>query len=351
MTLLTLSWNFVGPVQIVSGTKLGAIRTKQEVMATLMNLVKSSSYWQLDAIDVTGSFYEALVIKPVSSSAVTNMRLLVTMNATGASGITGPAGVGAADTNTAGYLLLGLTPDYLAGGGGSYVNGRWLGTNPFGGSSRWSYYWGADINASTYQYMYLIESQETLHIGVKGKYSAHNVVVGGALWVAHETGSGEADSRVYGMMTGGSNGIPASFLAGDSFMDHVDTDNTAHAGVFIVSGGVANGPGGSPTTYLNCWDKVYPLWGYAFTVPSDTTYGNTTTADETLVGMPLVYGTDVAGSSQTTRAVGVLRQAYVVHDLPGLVSVVTGVNATTPIGLTLGASQFNSADVVFFSNT
>ena len=83
----TLTWNLVGPTIIASGSQFnGGAKPKQHVMHTLRTLINSSSYWTAEVTDTTGSAMEALVLRPISTSDAQYMRIIATMNASGALG-------------------------------------------------------------------------------------------------------------------------------------------------------------------------------------------------------------------------------------------------------------------------
>lgn len=362
MALTTLTWNLIGPVPIVSGTlKLGLQRSKQEVLATLNDLVKSSSYWANDTWDVTGSNYEAIVLKPVSSSVMVDTRIICTVSSGNGGSQVDPNAFATAnessaiDTLNANFLMCGIAPHV---GTSSYVQGGWKGEKPFGGADvRWSRFWNSSYSTVNTQFMFLIESQEVLFIGLWSRNGgstapAENGFLVGAIMLSFDAASGEEDQRVYGMISGGTTGLVSNMLTNGitGFFQNTALANNPHVGTFIVSGSVPNGQGGTATIPSN-WATlaITTPYGGSLTTPAQASYGATMTSQENLVGLPITYY-----SNSRTRIVGTLRQVYRINDYPGPLVIVTGSSnpaLAVPIGVTLcNFLEGQGNDTVFFGN-
>ena len=378
MVLPTLTWNLVGPLTIVSGTAeaggtIGS-NTKQYLMYTIQQLVKASTYWLVDVQDVTGSSTEALVLKPNPSlSATPNMRVVLTMNVSGVLGGANPIGrimqdrsAGTAAANTSGSLLIGFTPDNSPNP--TWVTGSWNSDQPWGSSVRWSKYWGFYLSQTiNSELMYLIETSETIWIGIMGRegVSKHFCGGAGAYIQSADSGSGEMNvggvGRVFTMfvVNAGNNGLgpAATWLTNGianvnqlgPFGSNTNISDATYTGVFIVSGGVPNNPGGGASTNTNYWENCGRAFGMSPSQPSDTAgdRGSNMTSGESLVGWPF----PIVSSTAPIRMVGFLRQIYAVHDLPGLVTLATGTNNPTIIGYSWSPDRLNAGDAIILSNT
>ncbi len=357
MTPPLLTWNLVGPIQISSGniTFNSGQKPKSHIMSTLSRLVNSSTYWQVEITDTTGSVVEALVLRPNASlSATSNMRIIATMNQSGALGGTPSAQTlqdrqaGIAETFVANTLQMGFSPD--VSNSPTWVTGSWNSDKPWGSNVRFSKYWAipASQNSSLDQ-MYLIESSETLLVGIKGRKgdTAHFVWYGGAICASYDSGSGETNQRIYGMsnvnatLTQTFNTVSTSGPFGHSTSAAVD-----HMGVFIVSGGI-------PNTYAtgvnnsNYWELCSKLRVGTFSMQGDAgDRGTTMTSEETLVALPIA----ITSVASPFRMIGYVRQVYMVQDFPALLPIATGSSATTVIGYTFGRDVTTGNDTVAFLN-
>lgn len=364
MVLPTLTWNLVGPVAIVSGVaQPGASgnASKQYLMYTLQRLIQSSSYWLVDVQDVTGSATEALVLKPNPDySSTQNMRIVATMNVSGALGgatttqIMQDRTAGAADTATTNAFLMGFTPDVTPNN--VWITGSWNSDRPWGPNVRWSKYYTGFLNGTnSADQMYLIESQETLWVGFKGRRgnTNHYGIGCGAFIQSCDSGSGEqvtgSTGRVYGMTA------TAAFM-GTAFLGNTaqgpfgcgSTANTTFTGVFPVSGGVPNAPTATGAANTNTWELCSRQYTLSPAAASDTAAdrGQNTTSAESLIGWPI----PIVSFAPPVRIIGFLRQIYVNQDMPGLLQICSGVNATTTVGITLGADTLSTCDNIIFLN-
>lgn len=352
-----LTWNIVGPIQIASGNVAfnAGQKPKSHVMSTLSTLINSSTYWQVEITDTTGSAVEALVLRPNSTlSATPNMRIIATMNQSGALGGAANAltmqdrSAGVVDSYTTNTLQIGFSPDIS--NSPTWVTGSWNSDKPWGANVRFSKYWAiaASQNSSIDQ-MYLIESSETLFIGLKGRKgdTAHFAWYGGAIIAAFDSGSGESNERVYGMsvvsttMASNFNGSTSSGPFGHSA--GVSND---HMGVFIVSGGIAN-TYSTGSANSNYWELCMKLRVGTFSSQGDGgDRGTTTTTEDTLVALPIT----IASAASPYRMIGYIRQIYMVQDFPALLPIATGVNGTSVVGYTLGRDVASANDTVAFLN-
>lgn len=373
MALPTLTWNLVGPVAITSGTVIpGGItgeKMKPYYMYTLKNLINSSSYWLVDVQDNTGSMTEALVLKPITSSATPNMRVIVTGNLSGVLGgspvstVMQDRAAGTPEACAVPGLMVGFTPDNSANT--TWVTGSWNSDKPWGSNVRWSKYWFAGFPSEPLAQMYLIESSEALFIGLKGRRGSthHYGAIVGAFIQSADSGSGEKNvgnvGRVFGMscVGPGSNaqGPTSTWLTNtyDSvnnlgpFGCNANIDYSTYTGVFIVSGGIPNGTNGDNQNY---WELCARATKLTLDIPASTETtgdrGTNVTSGETLVGIPLA----IQSVASPFRMIGFLRQIYAVHDLPGLVTIATGVNNPTSVGITWAPDSYNAGDCIIFSN-
>lgn len=364
MVLPTLTWNLVGPVAIVSGVaQPGASgnASKQYLMYTLQRLIQSSSYWLVDVQDVTGSATEALVLKPNPDySSTQNMRIIATMNVSGALGgatttqIMQDRTAGVADTATTNAFLMGFTPDVTPNN--VWVTGSWNSDRPWGPNVRWSKYYTGFLNGTNpADQMYLIESQETLWVGFKGRRgnTNHYGIGCGAFIQSCDSGSGEqvtgSTGRVYGMtMTAATFGATWLSTLTSGFFGNTTTVNACLAGVFPVSGGVPNAPTATGAANSNTWELVSRVAQATLAGASDTSSdrGQHTTSTESLIGWPI----PIVSAASPMRLIGFLRQTYMTQDFPALMLIATGVNATSTVGITFGPDSLNSSDAIVFLN-
>lgn len=352
-----LTWNIVGPLQITSGniTFNAGQKPKSHIMSTLTTLINSSTYWQVEISDTTGSAVEALVLRPNASlSAIPNMRIIATMNQTGALGGAANAltmqdrTAGTVDTYTANTLQVGFSPNIS--NSPTWVTGSWNSDKPWGANVRFSKYWAiaASQNASIDQ-MYLIESSETLLIGLKGRKgdTAHFAWYGGAIIAAFDSGSGESNERVYGMSTVATS-MASNFNGNASLgpFGHSTGTGSDRMGVFIVSGGIAN-TYSTGSVNQNYWELCTKLRIGTFSSQGDGgDRGTTTTTEDTLVALPIA----IASNAAPYRMIGYARQAYMIQDFPALLPIATGVNGSSVVGYTFGRDVTAANDTVAFLN-
>lgn len=349
MSLLQLDFNLIKPRNFISSSYIVDAPTelsKPIVMATVVDLFKSSSFWTITNLDITGSNYEAVVVKPNSPGDGVDMRVILTMNASGTNAWSDR------DENTPisageGHLQIGICPHAA-----NYTNGHYFDGTPFGTGSRWSRYWSAgDYNTSMdFQKLALIESQETFCILSLTNVSPTNVGYVGAIGLAFNSGSGEQDRRMYGMMTvGDTGGIETTFnSSAGGFTDHNVGNYANHIGFFIVSGGIPNGPvgNGNVSNIFEHLDRSYEIASTA--IISNTVLGYRTT-EGTYLFEPYMYHSDFSNQ----RAVGMLRQVYMTNDefvnLTTLASSSDDGN-TGAVGIVLSNSFITGNESLIFCN-
>jgi len=143
-------------------------------------------------------------------------------------------------------------------------------------------------------------SQESVFVQVIQAATTQYWCLAGAILEGYSDTSGttvESDSRLYGIVTGGSTAINAGFLASNgNFLDHVVSAGNPHGGTFQ--------PGASA------------LWSSGRAMLMQSTGAATTTmdADGKYVGRPVDFCRSTGSAVQNGIAVGVLRGLW----LPGL---------------------------------
>lgn len=346
MALTQLAWSLVGPKIWSSGSAANIVPTKQQVMATYHALFEQATLWEIDHVDVTGSLYEAIIVRPLSSSATPNMRVIITQDATGSADFWQDRDFGAAETNAANNLQIGLTPDITENGGGSYTDGGFFSEQPFGSNVRWSKYWSVgDVSVENVNDLaFLIESQESVVIGYRGFRTALHAGFVGAILESFDASTGEEDGRVYGMITAGTTDIASFGNSSTTWLCNAGNVNAPHAGVFIVSGSSPNGPGG----YDWVWMRRLDAEGYDG-ASVNSKRGEFTTNEFRLTATPISYAA-VHGATQQ-YALGTLRQCYIIQDFIGLLGVVSGsASPFSPVGITFAGDFLNSTDAMLFAN-
>jgi hypothetical protein len=160
----------------------------------------------------------------------------------------------------------------------------------------------------------------------------------GAIIQGYDSGSSES-GRVYGMTTTGTTAIATTVNAGaTNFLGHNATSNNTHAGVFAVSGGIAN--------------REFQLVAKSLTTTfAGTSFpGQLITTEQSIIGIPIpVYAT------ANDRAVGVYRQLLAFQDdyaYPfGLImSGTNSLNArTVGVYMTFGSTSTTTDALLFLS--
>lgn len=359
MVLTNLTHNIVGPLVINSGGLQrgpGATQDKQSVMFTLQRLINSSSYWEVEVQDVTGSQTEALVLRPKQSlTATPNLRIVATMNISGVLGGVNTVScmqdrtAGTPDTATAGALLMGFTPDVSPNP--TWVVGSWNSDRPWGNTVRWSKYWSGGLlgTLTSVDQMYLIESTETLWVGVRSRRNVSYGIGCGAYIVSPYALSGETDGRVWTMTavssTAMANGMNQASTQGP--FGHQANANDNHCGVFIVSGGNAVTTPSTGSANANYFELAFKGINSATTQQGNSgDRGSNTTSEETVVGMPV----PMVSQGATKRFIGFLRQIEMTNDYPSLLPLATGTNAPGIVGITLSSDCLNANDSLVFRN-
>lgn len=295
----------------------GTSPTLDNMLRSVDALVSSHSlYWGVVTRDVTGSDYHALVLAPISSSATPGQRVVLTGDFTGStSDFFQIRTIGTPETNTANTLYMGFTPNIDENGGGSYNIGGWNSDIPFGSNVRWSKYWPVGARAGA-TWVQCVESAETLMFVFRGP--SNYVIAGsaGAIVSGYDSGSSE-NGRVYGMVTSGG-GITALFWSSSTtFFGNSTTSTINHAGVFVVSGGVAH----------RQWDLIEKVTTLQVNASLP---GPMKSSNMSIVGIPIALASTI-----NARAVGYYRQMYMFND-----------TIATPVQYVLSGSSVNDAQVV-----
>lgn len=267
-------------------------------MKTINDLVSFSSFWRTIMLDVTSSNSAAIVIAPISGSALQNMRVVF------AGGLTG-VGTGSEmfqirqantpETFVASNIYVGFSPSTT----GSYVSGAFNDTQPFGSTgslSRWSKYWSIGVHSQG-TCMYMIESQESflLHYSTPGVIGNRGCLVG-AILVGYDAASSE-NGRVFGMCVTGDGAPPSNFWAlTATWLGHLTTANEDHMCVFDVLNG------NTPNTVALAARQTSMT--FAGTWPGETTTSNGTISG---IGQHVVR-------SDGASALGFFRQIYAHQD-------------------------------------
>lgn len=336
---------------LISGT-LPATTASVDVIADIKRkVIENSIYWGIVESPNTGS--TSLLLKPKTSFTTgsgANVNIVI------ATAITGARGYQTPDT-TAGNatkLQIGMTPDITEGGSGSFRLPN--ADRPFQtatGNPRWAGYWHF-ASSSFVSATFLIECEESIFIGFKDRSASSGVMgaLAGCIVEALESGSGENDRRIYGMVVGG--GGVAAAGAGTlplfsttmwtntsnnvNFFSMDNTAGAAHAGAFIVSGGVK-----LPDTYFS----------YLSRQPSGTpsqdsfaTWASGSVPGSMQIGLPISFSASaVIGGTVPLFHLGMLRGVYVSSDERGLTTVNSG---GLPQVIKVG-TRFNSVqDTILF---
>jgi hypothetical protein len=150
----------------------------------------------------------------------------------------------------------------------------------------------------------------------RGPTNFVTAVQAGAIISGYDSGSSEA-GRVFGMATSGT-GISSLFWASaTAFFGNSTTLGLNHAGVFVVSGGIAH----------QQWDLFEKI---TTQVVNAAMPGPMRTQNMSIIGVPIALASTI-----TTRAVGYYRQMYMFND-----------TFASPVQYVLSGSSINNAQVV-----
>ncbi len=227
--------------RLASTPSVPASRTNTDIIATLKTQLQSCQYWQLVETPNTGS--ASLLIKPVAAySSCSNMNIVI------ASAITGSTAYRPVDvvTDNATKLQIGLTPD-ITGVSGSYGSGSFRGPDadkPFQTATAdplWTKYTHF-ANCTLVSASYIIESQESIFIGIKEIASSGTMgVLAGAIIEAQDELSGMYDRRIFGIATNNSFAWSTTFWTSTSTFFSTATASTSPRVItLITSGGIPN---------------------------------------------------------------------------------------------------------------
>lgn len=313
-----LNWRIAATPSIPSTT------AATNVFATLKTQLQSCQYWTLVETPNTGT--TSLLFRPNATySTSSNCNIVLAYNITGSTAYRAPDDAAAAGT-TQYRLAVGLTPDITENGSGSFRGQN--ADRPFQtatGNPRWSGYWFC-ANTGSISASFVVESEDNIFIGFKDRSSTSGTFgfLAGAIIESYDSLSGENNFRLYGMLTSGPTNIAATFWSTlTAFFGNTSTNSTNHAGVFIVSGGVANGDASSG---LNT-----NIWQYAFKDGTQTvgyddySTWKATPAGSRQIGYPVsAYGATV-GNVAPFRALGIYRGIFHASDeAGGLVRIQSG---------------------------
>ena len=314
--------------------QIPATAAATDIIATLKSQIQGLNYWQLVESPNTGS--TSLILKPISAptvnssqfSSASNMNIVIAYNITGTVAYRSPDNATVAGA-TQYKLQVGLTPDVTQGGSGSFKGPN--ADRPFQtatGNPRWSGYWHCaptgSISAS-----YILESLENIFVGFKDKTSASGTYGfwAGVLAETPDSGSGENNRRLYGMATTGPAVMSNTFWSQTTaFLGHSTVTDTAHMGVFAVSGGY---PVGDATSGLgsNVWWTAYCASGYTPAYDDFATWtNNSNTPGSRQVAIPFpITGISTSISTAPTLMLGTARGLYVASsDRGGLIRIQSG---------------------------
>lgn len=330
MPVPQLQWNVLGPIDTVSGsTSLNGI------LRTVDLLMSHSAYWQMTALDTTGSLAVAAVLSPRSGTTdVSDMRVIITGDLlTIPSSSFAPRTTGIPETHVSNNVYIGISPSTTA----SYVQGHYNSDSPLQGAA-WSGYWSIGDRTDRSNVV-MIESQESIWLFMREP--GVNEIVGGAagvLWAGYDGGS-SLDGRIYGMIVTGDTSISSAFLGlTTSFLSHGTTANVQHAGCFYIVDGVLSSSISTVTpaaTFTSTPDYPGPLF----------------TTNNTLTGLPLHYISN--GGAGATRAIGFLRQIYAAQDMYApavglIVSASISSADSNVVGAYLSPSTTATSDAILF---
>ena len=176
-----------------------------ETIAAIKTAIGASTYWEIKTDDSVPGPITYLLIGPKAGSAIPNCRILIGGNGTG------PAFVLPPHTTTANVIYVGLAPD----SGKNILTNPWNGAlNPFDTDRFTKFIKCSQVIVSVAcNYVWIVESEETLAIFFYN--SAGDAIRGfhtGAIIVPPDDLDGEADGRIWGITTTGSNAMLDSFL-------------------------------------------------------------------------------------------------------------------------------------------
>jgi hypothetical protein len=279
LPLPTLSWtqrNFVFTGSLTP--------TEQQVLDALNTAITASTHWEVKS---SGAGY--LEIGTKAGSAIPNFKAIFCQDP-GAGCYQSP------DTQSA-CLFVGIAPN-----GGTL--GSWNSATPYG-ANRFSKYWKC-LATQVCETLYIVESAEILAVFFKDDSLANRYygIILGALWEATDQISCEADDRIYGMITSGSNFINVDMMStATGFIDHYDGNGGVHVGFFKPT---------QPTV----WEKALRM---QMTVTIDTNY-NAVSLGGTLMTLQLYH----CSQGVSKYYVGKLRQIRIAGAFGNRLTIVDG---------------------------
>lgn len=295
-----LNWRRLGPA-IPDSTSI------TDILISVKNLIiDSSSYWQLVESSGTGS--NSLIVRPTGQLS-SSMQVIL------AGAVSQDDAYRTPDTNAsnATRLQMAFTPI-----SGTFNSGSYDSSTPFG-NIRFSKYWHVSTTTST-SASFILESEESIFFGFKD--TSQQILGGlvGAILEPYDETTGEQNGRIFGMITAGPTAIPAGFWNQATFLEHVHVLSSPHAGVFTVSGSVANASTGSNTHDWTFIKKDIGAPGAG--VSEFSTWGASPTG-ASIIGIPIPYSTQ-ANSVTALRAIGRSRGFFFSQDAEALTTLMTG---------------------------
>lgn len=305
-----LNWRIAATPSIPSST------AATNVIATLKSQLQSCQYWTLVETPNTGT--TSLLFRPNATySTSSNCNVVLAYNITGSTAYRAPDDAAAAATYQY-RLAVGLTPDITENGSGSFRGQN--ADRPFQtatGNPRWSGYWFC-ANTGSISASFVLESEDNIFVGFKDRSTSSGTFgfLAGAVVESHDGLSGENNFRIYGIVTSGPVVISTTFWSSlTTFFGHNNTNSTSHAGVFIVSGGVAYGDATSGLS-TNVWQYMFKDGTQTVAYDDYSTWKATPAGSRQVVYPVSAYGAGATGAAPA-RALGIYRGVFHTSDEAG----------------------------------
>lgn len=313
-----LNWRIAATPSIPSST------AATNVIATLKSQLQSCQYWTLVETPNTGT--TSLLFRPNATySTSSNCNVVLAYNITGSTAYRAPDDAAPAATRQY-RLAVGLTPDITENGSGSFRGQN--ADRPFQtatGNPRWSGYWFC-ANTGSISASFVLESEDNIFVGFKDRSNSSGTFgfLAGAVVESHDRLDGENNYRVYGMITSGPIVIAGTFWSQDTaFMGNGTINSVAHAGAFIVSGGVANADASSGLNG-NIWQSILHEANITLGADVQATWG-AFPAGSRQVAYPVIYTAAALANLVPLRALGIGRGLFHSSDgVGGLTRIQSG---------------------------
>lgn len=315
-------WKRLGPEIPASATIVNIITRMKQIFLV------SSSYWLVVEGTPTGS--NAFILTPLASELSGSMFVVLAGSNSGSTAYRSP------DTNAGASTRIQLG---IAMSSGSFTAAN--SATPFGAGVRWSRYWNTGV-ITNMSACFAFESEDAVFLGFKNTSRQITGGFAGAVLDAYDSGTGERGQKAFGMITTGINPIPATFWNTTDYMSHTDTADSPHAGVFTVSGGIANrNAGGADWTILERFELPSPMVTASFVTWDEGVVAAPN--GQAVVGWPINF---VAHGSALTpaRAVGRSRGIYMTADNRALVGLM--ISSTISGAITLARDTASETDAI-----